>query len=174
MQIGLRTRADLQLLRNLLAGLNPDTVHAIRQTLAGLAPPLGALTVATKAIAPGFHTLFPGIMNTNADSVRMQLQCFLSSREREVAKDITASVEEANSQRDLVALVTHQVKMERKHLDELQIKQRNGLPVEAELSKTRLDLLKAESDQIREAVKWKLADVKTRQLMGLLCVATVQ
>ena len=170
-QTGLRTRADLQLLRNLLACLNPSTADAIRHTLAGLVPPLGAIAVVSNTVAPGLHTVFPGFTNANENGVRTQLQTLLVNREKEVAKDITASVEEWNSQRELVTLVSQQVKIERGHLEELQIKQRNGLPVEAELSKARLDMLKAESDQIRDAIKWKLADVKTRQLMGLLCVS---
>ncbi len=170
-QTGLRTRADLQLLHNLLACLNPSTAAAIQNTLAGLVPPLGAITVVSNTVAPGLHTLFPGLTNSNENGVRTQLQTLLSTREREVAKDITASVEEWNSQRELVALGSQHVKIERGHLEELQIKQRNGLPVETELSKARLDILKAESDQIRDAIKWKQADVKTRQLMGVLCVS---
>lgn len=170
-QTGLRTRADLQLLHNLLACLNPSTAAAIQNTLAGLVPPLGAIAVVSNTVAPGLHTLFPGLTNSNENGVRTQLQTLLSTREREVKKDITASVEEWNSQRELVALGSQHVKIERGHLEELQIKQRNGLPVETELSKARLDILKAESDQIRDAIKWKQADVKTRQLMGVLCVS---
>ena len=44
-----------------------------------------------------------------------------------------------------------------------------GQAVEVELRKARLEAYKLEADLIAEIVRWKLADVKAREELGLLC-----
>ncbi len=168
-RVGLATRPDLLLLRDLAAGLDARTVDAVRQALAGLVPPLRAINAATRVLAPGLRSLLPYLSKPDVESLRRQVRTRLADQEREAAKDIRAAVDDWAGERELVAIARRRAELEAGRVRELEVRRAAGEAVEADYHKARLDYLKAQSDVIREAVKWKQADVKARQEMGLLC-----
>ncbi len=168
-RIGLASRADLQALRTLIAGLDTTTLGSVRQALAGLVPPLGAVTAATRVLAPGLQSLLQHFIKPEVESLRRQLQTYLVDRERDVAKDIRAAVDEWTGARELVAIAKRRLIVETERAAELKVKREAGVAVEAEYRRATLDVMRAEADIVREAAKWKLADVKVRQAMGILC-----
>ena len=162
-------RGDLRAVRALQAGLDRQTVDAVRQAIAGLLPPLGAITAAANTLAPGVQKLLPFLAKTDVDKVRRQLQLFQEDREREVAKDVVEAVDDYHTQRDRLAVSRRRVEVESRRVAELVVRRDNGVPVETELRKARLGVLAAEREQLKDAFAWKRADVTVRKLLGVLC-----
>ena len=108
------------------------------------------------------------VAKAEAAGVRRQLGGLLQDREREAAKDIRTAVDEWATAKDLVAVARQKYELGQQHVTELEKRQKVGQGVELELRKARLELLQTESDLIGEITKWKLADVKARETMGLL------
>lgn len=168
-RVGLATRPDLQLIRTLAAGLNARTVDAVRRAVAGLVPPLAAINAATRVLAPGLRTLLPYLAKPDVRALRAQLTTLYADREREAVRDVRTAVDEWASQRELVAIATRRVQLESDRVRELEVQREAGAAVETDYRLARLELFQAQADLVREAVKWKRADVKARQAMGLLC-----
>ena len=101
--------------------------------------------------------------------MRAQLTTLYADREREAVRDIRTAVDEWTNQRELVAIATRRVQLESDRVRELEVKHEAGAAVVTDYRLARLELFRAQSDLIREAAKWKRADVKARQAMGLLC-----
>lgn len=169
-RVGLASRHDLWLIRDLLAGLNSGTVGAVRQAVAELVPPLGAITATTtRVVAPSLRAVLPFLENPDVEAARRQLTAALEGRERDAAKEIEAAVQEWIGQRAIVGITRRRVEAASERVRELTVRKDAGAAVEAEYRTAVLDHLAAEADQVREAVKWKQADVKARLAMGLLC-----
>ena len=165
-QLGLASRPDLRLLRDLDADLSYKTVDAVRQAVIGLMPALKAVTTAARVLTPGLvpHLAEPKVANT-----RRMIRELLTERTAEADKDIRSAADEWTSQQELVGIARRRQAVETARVDELAVRRKSGAAVEAEYRRAKLDALKADADVIREAVKWKLADVKVRQAMGVLC-----
>ncbi len=162
-------RGDLRAVRALQGGLDTQTVDAVRQAVAGLLPPLGAITAAANTFAPGLRVLLPFLQKTDVEKVRRQVKLLQEDREREIAKDVVEAVDDYHTQRDRLAVSRRRVVVEAARVADLTVKRNNGLPVETELRKARLDLLAAEREQLKDAFAWKRADVTVRKLLGGLC-----
>ncbi|MFO0849652.1 MAG: hypothetical protein U0871_14020 [Gemmataceae bacterium] len=165
-QLGLASRPDLRLLRDLDAGLNARTVDAVRQAVIGLVPALKAVTTAARVLAPG---LLPHLAEPKVESTHRMLRELLAERTAEAEKDIRTAADEWASQQELVGVARRRQAVEAARVHELAARRKSGAAVEAEYRRAKLDALKADAEVIREAVKWKLADVKVRQAMGILC-----
>ena len=61
-----------------------------------------------------------------------------------------------------------EVQRQKAKLEEVEKRAAAGQPATAELTKTRLDLWKAQGELLKAAIDWHLADVKLRKAMGLL------
>ena len=168
-QVGLMLRADLNLLRSLANSVDHRTLQAIRKTLVGLAPPLAAVTLAAEHLVPALLPFVSAMAKAEVAALRRQILALLRDREREAAKEIRTAAEEWTSARELVAIARQRFELNGAQVKELETKSKVGQAVELELRKARLEQLKAESDLVGEVVKWKLADVKARETMGLLC-----
>jgi hypothetical protein len=168
-RVGLASRPDLRVLRDLIAGLNHRTVEAVRAAVAGLLPPLGAVHKASRVLAPGLRVLIPALAEPDEVSLRRQLTAGLDARERDAVREIRAAVDEWHTQRELVAIARDRQRLAAERARELGVRRAKGASVEAEYRQAVLDQIKADREVIQEAVKWKLADVKARQAMGLLC-----
>ncbi len=162
-------RGDLRAVRALQVGLDKQTVDAVRQAVAGLLPPLGAITAAANTFAPGLRVLLPFLQKTDVEKVRRQVKLLQEDREREVAKDVVEAVDDYHTQRDRLAVSRRRVVVETARVADFTVKRNNGLPVETDLRKARLDLLAAEREQLKDAFAWKRADVTVRKLLGGLC-----
>ena len=168
-QVGLMHRSDLNLLRSLAATVDHRTLQAVRKVLVGLAPPLAAVVQSAEHLLPALVPFVSAMAKAEVTIVRRQILGLLQDREREAAKEIRTAVEEWTTARELVAIARQRFELNGAHVKELETKQKVGQAVELELRKARLEQLKAESDLVGEVVKWKLADVKARETMGLLC-----
>ena len=169
-RIALASRGDLQALRILNAGLDAKTFRAVQQVVSGLFPPLGALTVATRVVVPGLQSIFPILADPDVESARRKLQAYLVDRERDIAKQIHAAILDWNTQRDLVGIAKHDFQSETERLRQLTVRRDNGAEVESQWQAARIDTLQAEIELHRATLRWKRADVKLRQLMGLFCL----
>jgi hypothetical protein len=167
--VGLAGRPDLQLLRDLDADLDARTVDAVRQAVIGLVPALKAVTTAAPVLTPGLAVLVPHLAKPEVESTRRQIRSLLADRTAEADKDIRSAADEWATQQELVGLARRRLAVETSRVDELAARRRSGAAVEADYRRAKLDALRAEAEVIREAVKWKLADVKVRQAMGVLC-----
>ena len=167
-QVGLASRADLNLLRSVANAVDVRTLSAAKRVLAGLVPVLGAVTRPTdepSLLAP----FVDGMAKAEGSAVRKQLTGLLHDREREAAKDIRSAVDEWTTARDLVAVARQKFELDTERVDDLTKRSNLGDGVTAELGKAKLDLLKTEADLIGAVTAWKIADVKARETMGLLC-----
>jgi hypothetical protein len=167
-QVGLKNRADLNLLRSLSGMADHRTLPAVQRVLVGVTPVLGAVTPAGGPDAVPLAPFVSAVAKAEAAGVRRQLGGLLQDREREAAKDIRTAVDEWATAKDLVAVTRQKFELGQQHVTELEKRQKVGQGVELELRKARLELLQTESDLIGEITKWKLADVKAREAMGLL------
>lgn len=167
-QVGLANRADLNLLRCVANAVDVRTLGPAKRVLTGLVPLLGA--VSRPVEEPSVLSPFvDGLAKAEGSAVRRQLTGLLHDREREAAKDIRTAVDEWTTARDLVAVARKKFELDTQRLDDLQKRSDTGQAVEADLRKAKLDLLKTEADLIAAVTAWKIADVKAREAMGLLC-----
>jgi hypothetical protein len=164
---GLIRRADLNLIRNLANVTDHRTVPAVRQVLVGVTPLLGAVMSADAEAAP-LSPFVSSVAKAEAAGVRRQLGGLLKDREREAAKEIRTAVEEWGTARDLVAISRKKFELGQERVTEFEKRQKVGQGVEVELRKARLELLRAESDLVSAIAKWKIADVRAREVIGLL------
>jgi Outer membrane efflux protein len=167
-QAGLRRRNDLNLLRNLAGMADHRTTPSIRKVMTGLTPVLGAVVNQSADDVP-LAPFVPAMAKAEAASVRRQLLGLLKDREREAAKEIRTAIEEWGTARDLVAIARKKFELGQERVTDYEKRQKVGQGVELELRKARLELLQSEADLIGEIAKWKLADVKAREAIGLLC-----
>lgn len=167
-QVGLANRADLNLIRGVANAVDVRTLVAAKRLLAGMVPILGAVSRPVEE-ASLLSPFVDGMAKAEGCAVRKQLTGLLHDREREAAKDIRMAVDEWTTARDLVAVARKKFELDTQRVDELQKRADLGQAVEAELGKAKLDLLKTESDLVSAVTAWKIADVKAREAMGLLC-----
>jgi outer membrane protein TolC len=109
------------------------------------------------------------VAKAEAATVRRQLHGLLKDREREAVKEIRSAVEEWISARDLVAIARKRYELCESRVTDLQKRSDSGMGVELDLRRARLETLKAEAELVGEIARWKQADVKTREVIGLLC-----
>jgi outer membrane protein TolC len=167
-QAGLLRRNDLNLLRALAGMADHRTTPAIRRVLIGLTPVLGAVVSQSAGDVP-LMPFVSSMAKAESASVRRQLQSLLQDREREAAKEIRTAVEEWGTARDLVVIARKKFELGQERVTDFEKRQKVGQGVELDLRKARLELLQSEADLIGEIIKWKLADVKAREAIGLLC-----
>ena len=168
-QLGLMRRADLNLLRCLASAVDHRTLQTVRKALIGIAPPLAAVVQASEQLVPTLLPFISAMAKAEVAATRSQLMGLLQDREREAAKEIRTAAEEWTTARALVAIARLRFQLHKDRVDDLVKKSASGQGVEAELRKAKLEWLKAESELIGEIAKWKRADVKARETMGLLC-----
>jgi hypothetical protein len=84
-------------------------------------------------------------------------------------KDIRAAVDEWVIQQHAVAVAKTQAIADEERARELAGRAATGAAVEAEFRRAKLEAIRSRAELVREAVKWKRADVAARQAMGLLC-----
>ncbi len=168
-QLGLMRRADLNLLRCLASSVDHRTLQTVRKALVGIAPPLAAVVQASEQLVPTLLPFISAMAKAEVAATRAQLLGLLQDREREAAKEIRTAAEEWTTARALVAIARLRFQLHQDRVDDLVKKSASGQGVEAELRKAKLEWLKAESELIGEIAKWKRADVKARETMGLLC-----
>jgi outer membrane protein TolC len=168
-RLAMQIRAELNLLRAVGNMVDHRTVEAVRQVLIGVAPPLAAVLHRVEYAIPEVLPFVNAVTKADVAVLRKQIYNLLLDREREIAKDVRTSIEEWVTARDLVSIARQRYDLVQERTTELEKKAKVGQAVELDLRKSRLEQLQAESDLITEIAKWKLADVKAREVIGLLC-----
>ena len=168
-QLGLMRRADLNLLRCLASAVDHRTLQTVRKALIGIAPPLAVVVQASEQLVPALLPFISAMAKAEVAATRAQILGLLQDREREAAKEIRTAAEEWTTARALVAIARLRFQLHKDRVDDLVKKSASGQGVEVELRKAKLEWLKAESELIGEIAKWKRADIKARETMGLLC-----
>jgi hypothetical protein len=126
-------------------------------------------TATDDAFAKQHEPFVRSIAKAEACQLKTQLQAVLADREREATKDIRNAVDEWITARDLVAIGKAKFQLAKEQVTELEKRDKLGQAVEVELRKARLEAYKLEAELISEITRWKLADVKAREELGLLC-----
>ncbi len=168
-QLGLKLRPELNLLRTLANVADPRAVKAIRQALIGLAPPLAAVLSTAAEVLPPLTPWVRESAKADAVALRHQVLSLLADRERVAVKEIRAAADEWTTGRELAGLARSRFELTQERVNEYETRAKAGQSVEAERRRARLDALKAEGELVSEVAKWKAADVKAREAIGLLC-----
>ncbi len=167
-QAGLANRSDLNLIRGVQNQIDVRTLAAAKRVLFGVSPLLAAVARPAAELPP-LNPFVSGLAKAEGTALRRQLGGLLRDRERDAAKEIRTAVDEWTTARDLVAVARKKFELDTQRLADLKKERDAGLDVEADQGKAKLDLLKSEAELISTVVAWKLADVKAREAMGILC-----
>jgi hypothetical protein len=160
---GLHHRPDLALLESLADGLDSNSRTVASQALGVLSPLLSE-----PSSSHCFASLLACLDDSKSQSVEQQVQTLLTDRRRQATEEIRQAVGLVAYRVQLVVLSRQKVENEEKRIKELEEKKAKGLDAEAELSTARLNLYKAQGEQLRDVVNWKIARAQLRQAQGRL------
>jgi len=169
--LGLAQRPHLLLLRAMIADLDKETLASARTLLGSISPLLGMaspksncklLTILGKVL----H-IQPG-QKAEVEAVRAQLKDYLRERERAVTSEIREAVYEVGARRELIILAHRVAGHWDERIKELEKKQRQGMPVFADLTSAYMEWYKARGEVAKEFLGWKIAAVKVKQAQGIL------
>jgi hypothetical protein len=170
-QLGLAQRPQLLLLRAMIANLDKDTLESARALLLSINPLLAMaspksgckmLTILGKLL----H-IQPG-QRMEVEKVRAQLKDHLRERERVVAEEVREAAYEVGARRELILLAHRVAGHWNERIKDLEKKQRQGMPVFADLTTAYMEWYKARGDVAKEFLGWKVAAVKVKQAQGIL------
>jgi hypothetical protein len=112
--------------------------------------------------------LIPCTADQDVEKMTRQFRLLLGERERQVAAEVRAAVREVGIRYEVAGLAWQRVELARRQVAEWEERERKGTKVGTALAQARRDLIKAQSDQLREVIAWEIARVKLRQSQGLL------
>jgi hypothetical protein len=160
---GLHHRPDLAFLQALVDSLDAQSLAVANQALGGVNPLLGE---------PSSSLLFASLLacldGRKTQLAKQQVQTLLADRKRQAAEEIRQAVGLVVDRVQLVILAQQKVQNEQRRIKELEEKKAKGLEAQGELSTARLNLYKAQGEQVREVVNWKIARAQLRQAQGRL------
>jgi outer membrane protein TolC len=160
---GLHHRPDLALLGTLAYNVDAHSMAVANQALAAVNPLLSeAPTSACYAL------LHPCITSDKIESTQQRAQALLADRNRQATEEIRQAVGQMAYRVQLVILARQKVEIEELRIKELEEKKAKGLDVEGDLSTARLNLYKAQGEELRETVNWKIARSQLLQAQGRL------
>jgi outer membrane protein TolC len=160
---GLHRRPDLAFLQTLAGSLDAHSLTLANQALGGVNPLLGE-----PPPSPLFALLLACLDGRKTQSANQQVQTLLAERNRQAAEEIRQAVGLVVYRVQLVILARQKVENEKRRITELEEKKAKGLDAEGELSTARLNLYKAQGEQLREVVNWKIARAQLLQAQGRL------
>jgi hypothetical protein len=163
---GLHYRLDLNLLRTLARG-GDHAGELTNAVLTGVNPLLGHTDSASPlAVALALLKKCP----TQADeATRRQVLGLLATRERQAEAEIRADAAVLRGARAAVVAKAAEVRSQAERVAEQEKKVAAGVAgAAAELAVARLDHLKAKGELVQAVADWQLADVKLRQVTGIL------
>jgi hypothetical protein len=160
---GLHHRPDLALLEALVAGLDASSLTVASQMLGGVNALLGEVS------SPAHCALLLACLGgSKIQSAEQQVQTLLAERKRQATEEIRQAVAVVVYRVQLVILARQKVQIEERRIKELEEKKVKGLDAEQELTTARLNLYKAQGEELREVVNWKIARAQLRQAQGRL------
>jgi hypothetical protein len=160
---GLHHRPDLALLGTLAYNVDARTMAVANQALAAVNPLLSeAPTSACYAL------LHPGSTSDKIESTQERAQALLADRNRQVTEEIRQAAGQMAYRIQLVILARQKVEIEERRIKELDEQKTKGLDVGGDLTTARLNLYKAQGEELRETVNWKIARFQLLQAQGRL------
>ena len=163
--VGLSTRADLAALRLLLAERDAQTLPAARSGLSQTDPALG---ISAPAVGRLLKLVRGDTAACELEKRRAQLTELLETREQQVASEIRLAVREMETRLRQAALAAETSRSWQERLSNLAALREVGAATPLELQQTRLELNAADSALLKQAVAWRLAQVKLKEAQGLL------
>jgi hypothetical protein len=160
---GLHHRPDLALLGTLTFCLDVHSLKLASQAL-GAVNPLLSDPSSSNCCAAALANLDSG----KYCSTKEQLQTLIVDRTRQATEEIREAVGEVSYRVQLVILARQNVESEEHRIKELEEQKTKGLDVEEDLSTARLNLYKAQGEELREVINWKIARAKLLQEQGSL------
>lgn len=170
-QLGLAQRPQLVLLRSMIAHLDGDTLGAATSFLQTINP---LLALASPEPSCKWLTILGKILHIQpgqedrVERVRAQLCDYLRERERTVEAEIREAVYEIHARRRAIALAREASASWEKRIRDLQRRQKEKMPVFAEMAKAYQGSFKARGEVVKEFLAWKIAAVKLKQAQGVL------
>ncbi len=167
-QLALRERPDLILLRTILASLSPQTLPLIREQLRAAYPLLGEKRSGGLELLLAPRGAAPSTRGAEVELRRRQLFDWLTQREAAVVEEVRQAVAAMRYHGRVTALAWQRERSYRQALQDAQIRRQQGLASFAELTQKHLDWLKARSDVMQETIAWYIARVRLWQAQGQL------
>jgi hypothetical protein len=169
-QIALRRRAELNLLRTLILDLDAKTLPVIRDFLTGLNALLGEQ--AKHSTPPGrMYDVTKNLLTGQASerSVRKgQLQQLLTDRERAVAAEVRQAAAESHAKAQLLVLGRERVATANTRQRDAEEKAQSGGGSFLEVLNAKLEAYKARAQLVEDLMGWHAARARLRQAQGLL------
>jgi outer membrane protein TolC len=160
---GMQHRPDLAFLWTLVCSLDSDSLAFASQALGAVSPLLGR-----NASCHCCASLLERNDCSPTEWARQQLQSLLAERQRQATEEIRQAVGVTAYRAQLVILARDNVEIEDRRVQELEEQQDKGFDAEAELSVARLNLYKAQGEQLDAVVNWKIARAQLQQAQGQL------
>lgn len=163
--IGLAARADLAGLRLLIGELDARTLPAARRGLSQADPALGISALALGAL----HKL----LHVDTAPSELQIRCaqlaeLLESRELQAASEIRLAVFTIEARLMQVAIAGEMLTSWQSRLGDLKALREVGSATPLEIQQAELEVAAAESALLKQAIAWRLAQVKLKEAQGLL------
>jgi hypothetical protein len=168
--VGLANRPQLVLLRSLVEQLSAGNQPAVVQMLGASN---GLISMAAKPplcpkVAMLVNALCGPSKEEGLEETCRQLNQTLADTEHQVSSEVRHAVLAAEAQLRLAILAREKVVSWQRDVRDLLERKETGAASFAEISKAKLELLRAQSDYVREVMTWKLSLVAVRQAQGLL------
>lgn len=165
-EVGLKYRADLNLLRTLLDNLDKKTLPEARLVLTVVSPLLGGAPQGE--IGGMVQALGSCLNNDEVDAVRSQIEDMLRERERDVAAEIAERVREIEARLALVLLARQRVVLAERRVLALEERKAGGSEVKLELHRARLKAIEARDGLLLEVIGWEIARTQLARAQGVL------
>jgi hypothetical protein len=160
--VGLGTRPQLLLLRQVAEETNPRTLATVQKLLGSSSGLLGM-----PAGGP-LHELLALVCARETDVRRDQVEELLRQREQEVAGEILQAAHDQDTATRLVAIGRERVALAQAKARDQEAKRAKGTVSAVAVITAQLALLKARSETLHEIVSWQIARIKLKEAQGLL------
>ncbi len=165
--VGLGTRADLAMLRYLLATLDEDTLPTVRSSLRQQEFSLGNPPAPMRGLLRIFKR---DDSSSELEIRRYQLMRLMADQERTASEEIRSAVATVNTRVRQVAVANQSLETRRQRLKDVRAKQRIGRATALNVSKAQADVIEAEYTLVQKAGAWRVAQTKLHEAQGLLAV----
>ena len=163
--IGLTTRADLAALRLLQEELDTQTLPAARRGLSQTDPALG---VPAPTIGPLLKILHVDTSSSELQIRRTQLTELLDSRQQQVASEIRLAAAEIQTRLRQAAIAGETLQSWQARVSDLTALRDVGSATPLEIQSAQLEVAAAHASLLKQAIGWRIAQVKLKQAQGLL------
>ena len=164
---GLAMRADLGMLRRLLATLHHETVPAARGGLGSLDPMLGVSPPVAGGMLLARRVQRSG-NSYETHSRRAQLTDALEHQTRVATEEIRQGARDVEMRLRQIALAKETTASWQERLHQLKSRRKTNGVSAFDISAAELELIRAETQLLHLVIEWRIAEVKLKRDQGLL------